>query len=102
MRKESRDVAAAFRDGVPCTRARTSTDGTRVLLYGYKIAWRNADGSITVTLAGWGTDLTRERLNAITQLLFGWAGFHREDGVEYFRGKPCDLHAEFTIHDIAK
>lgn len=102
MRKESRDVAVAFRDGVPCTRARTSTDGTRVLLHGYKIAWRNADGSITVTLAGWGTNLTRERLNAITQLLFGWTGFHQAGGIEYFRDKPCDPRTEITIHDITK
>jgi hypothetical protein len=67
MRKESLKIARAFAAGVAASAARTSTDGQAMFLHGNRIAKREADGSIWVTLAGWGTVTTRERVNTLCQ-----------------------------------
>lgn len=99
MRKESQDIARAFMAGVPCKRARTMTDGQTVWLHGKRIAWRHTNGSISLTLAGWGTNTTRDRLNAITETLFGWRGYHQHKHEQYFRDKPVETDVVVTIHD---
>ena len=69
MRKESLKIANAFANGTPAAAARTTTDGQTVWLHGNRIAQREQDGSVWVTLAGWGTVTTRERLNTICHVL---------------------------------
>ena len=100
MRKESRDIAIAFKKGERCTRARTVTTGQEVFLHGHRIAWRNKDGSISLTLAGWGTVTTRDRLNTITDVLFGWRSFHQKKYVQYFEDDPVDPNSVITIHPV--
>ena len=89
MRKESLKIARAFADGVAASAARTRTDGHAVYLHNNLIAQRDPDGSIWVTLAGWGTVTTRERLNTLCNVLGVPHGFfqrnhaqcwHAEDG----------------------
>ena len=65
MRKESLKIANAFANGTPAAAARTNTDGQTIWLHGNRIAQREQDGSVWVTLAGWGTVTTRERLNTL-------------------------------------
>jgi hypothetical protein len=69
MRKETQKIAQAFARGQAAKAARTETDGRTVWLHGNRIAQREDDGSVWVTLAGWGTVTTRERLNGICQEL---------------------------------
>lgn len=46
----------------------TATDGERVTLFGNKIIERTEDGDYLVTMAGWETDTTRERINGFFEL----------------------------------
>lgn len=64
MRKVTEKIASAFRNGEKLTVSNTTTDGTAVWLHGNKIIERRPDG-IYFTLAGWNTNVTRERINGI-------------------------------------
>ena len=57
-------VANAFAVGRPAAAGNTATDGQVILLHGHKIAERR-DDHLWISLAGWNTMLTRERLNAV-------------------------------------
>ena len=65
MRKVTETIAESFYKGFNKTVSNTHTDGVNVWLHGNKIAWRNQDNTLSVTLAGWGTPTTRERINGI-------------------------------------
>lgn len=64
MRKITEDIAYAFENGTPLKRTNTETDGNKIWLHGNTIA-QKIDGTIFVTLAGWNTNTTRERLNGL-------------------------------------
>jgi hypothetical protein len=82
MRKESLKIARAFADGVAASAARTRTDGQALFLHGNLIAKREPDGSIWVTLAGWGTVTTRDRLNTLCHVLGSGVWFYQRDHVQ--------------------
>ena len=82
MRKESLKIARAFAAGVAASAARTSTDGQAMFLHGNRIAQREADGSIWVTLAGWGTVTTRDRVNTLCHVLGSGVWFYQRDHVQ--------------------
>lgn len=94
--QEGRAVAAAFRDGVSCRRARTTTDGQVVLLFGNRIAWRDDKGMVWLTLCGWPGPTTRDRLNAITVALDVDEGFSKQRGVSFFGGRKLIMEIEFN------
>jgi len=79
MRKESLKIALAFSAGVAASAARTRTDGQAVYLHDNLIARRGADGSVWVTLAGWGTVTTRDRVNALCRVLGSGVRFYQRD-----------------------
>jgi len=79
MRKETKKIAQAFARGQAAKAARTETDGRTVWLHGNRIAQREDDGTVWVTLAGWGTVTTRERLNGICDELGAPFGFCQRD-----------------------
>lgn len=87
MRKVTKTVAAAFLAGKPATAANTKTDGRTLTLHGHAIAWRDESGIITLTLAGWPTPTTRERLNGVCQLAIGRRPFGQENYVQTFNGR---------------
>jgi len=68
MRKISKEIAESFYKGFSKSKGNTATDGVNVWLHGNKIAWRTQDNNLEVTLAGWPTVTTRERLNAILEI----------------------------------
>ena len=82
MRKESLKIACAFADGVAASAARTRTDGHAVYLHNNLIAQRDPDGSIWVTLAGWGTVTTRDRVNTLCRVLGSGVQFYQRDHVQ--------------------
>ena len=65
MRKISKQIAEAFNQGKTKTIGNTFTNGKEVFLHGNLIAWRSPGNTLELTLAGWPTVTTRERLNAI-------------------------------------
>ena len=69
MRKEPAMIARALKAGKPAKAARTETDGRSVWLHGNKIAEVRKDGYVMLSLCGWNTPTTRERLNGICQVL---------------------------------
>jgi hypothetical protein len=100
MRKESTKIARAFLARKPATAARTSTDGTAIYLHGNKIAWWEDDRSVSMTLAGWPTVTTRDRLNTLARLLLGQALFSQMRGVQYCNGVETEADATHTFHLI--
>lgn len=101
MRKESVRICKAFIARKYAKGARTTSLGNDLLLHGNRIAWWNADGSVSMTLAGWGTVTTRDRLNTLCVLLFGSQQFHQKKHVQHRNGEPIDVHDVFTFHPIA-
>lgn len=83
MRKESRKIAQAFYRGERAHAARTWTDGEAVYLHNNRIAKREADGSVWLSMAGWGTVTTRERLNAICRIFGSGVGFYQRNHVQH-------------------
>jgi hypothetical protein len=77
MRKVTEQISRAFHAGLPRKIGNTRTDGTSVWLNGNKIITKNLEtGDIWVTLAGWNTVTTRERINGIAGL-----GVYQQKGV---------------------
>ena len=79
MRKISKQIAQAFNQGKTKSIGNTSTNGQEVFLHGNKIAWRSPGNTLELTLAGWPTVTTRERLNAILTI----EGFNANAGESY-------------------
>ena len=69
MNKISQDAALAFACNKPFTRNNTQVSvqgaGVGLSLHGNDIAGKHGDGDVSITLAGWNTVTTRDRLNAI-------------------------------------
>ncbi len=101
MRQESAKIARAFLAKRQAKAARTHTDGHALYLHGNRIAWRNADGSVSLTLAGWGTPTTRDRLNTICDLAWGYRPYNQRDFVQYWHDTPIDADQIITVHSLA-
>jgi hypothetical protein len=77
MRKVTQQICTAFLKRQPAVRGNTRTDGTTLWLYDNAIAqWRNEQsehhgypshgaGEVWITLAGWPTPLTFDRLRGL-------------------------------------
>ena len=82
MRKISKQIATAFLKGHRAKASNTATDGQAVYLHGNMIAERRKDG-VWMTLSGWGTVTTRERLNTIADAMGSEWGFCQRNGIQY-------------------
>jgi len=65
MRQVSKKISAAFMQRKSAKCGNTRTDGNTIWLHDNPIARWNDDDSFEVTLAGWPTVTTRERLNSL-------------------------------------
>ena len=101
MRQESARICRAFIERRYAKAKRTTSLGNDLLLHGNRIAWWNPDGSVSMTLAGWGTPTTRDRLNTLCWLMFATRPFHQKKHQQHYDGKPIDVDAVFTFHPIA-
>ena len=81
-RKITREVCSAFVSGRSKSVSNTCTDGKVLLLHGNKIAEHREDG-IYITLAGWNSPTTRERLNYFAQI-------HTKQGQAFLNGEKWD------------
>lgn len=73
----SRKIKEAFDQGKKRTISNTKTDGKTIWLHGNAIIKRDPDGLVRWSLAGWNTQMTRERVNNIVNA-----------GVRQVKGKP--------------
>ena len=101
MRKVTEQVMTAFIKGDSKSVGNTMTDGRIVWLHGNEIACRHDDGTIWVSLAGWPTVTTRERLNGLATLLNSTMHFYQRDW-ETFVGKltgdePAEDYAWYCL-----
>jgi hypothetical protein len=68
MRKVTQNTTLAFLAGAPFAQGNTSTDGQVLSLHGHRIAWRgtwNGASGVFLSLAGFDTRTTRDRLNGV-------------------------------------
>tara|TARA_S200002703_G_scaffold28425_1_gene24179 strand:+ start:272 stop:748 length:477 start_codon:yes stop_codon:yes gene_type:complete len=110
MRKITKDAAEAFRDGKEFFKSNTSViletsdNGTQVgmRLHGNLIAtsvpWKLG---LTVSLCGWSTPTTRERLNGLFDVLGVPAQFYQEKFQQKLSwyGAAWNGHVSFDPHD---
>lgn len=82
MRKETQKVVGAFLRREAANGARTWTDGRTLELHGNAIAWWSSEG-LHMTLAGWGTTTTRERLNGIMEMMGDDRRFVQRDHCQF-------------------
>jgi hypothetical protein len=64
MKKVTREIVSAFMQGKAQKLSNTETNGTALFLHGNKIAEKRSDG-LYVSNAGWQSNTTKERLNAL-------------------------------------
>lgn len=79
MRKETSAIAYAFIERRAARAARTHTDGQTLFLHGNAIAWWEGD-ILCLSLAGWNTNTTRDRLNGILSALGSKLCIRSKDG----------------------
>ena len=90
MRKVSTDITKAFMNRKSKSSGNTKTDGTTYYLHGNAIAWHCADGFVALTLAGYPTTITRERLNTICMMMFDYKPFHQKQYVQYYNDQEIE------------
>ena len=104
MRKITETIVHAFLNGESKCIANSSTDGQELFLHGNKIAWKgehNGAACVFITLAGWPTPTTRERLQGVLSLMG-----HRSPHIK--ENRPClnvcqTAHKQFLAsHSVAR
>ena len=99
MRKVTEQTAVAFRRGESKAVGNTMTNGTHYYLHGNLIAYKNY-GGLMLTLAGWNTVTTRERLNGILNVFGVKARFSQKDYAPVFvfgDDKPIKIESDQII-----
>lgn len=84
MRKITREITGAFLRREELKIGNSQTDGTRLYLFGNRIAmW--FEGRIWIRTAGWQTSTTKDRLNALPDV-----HIYQRDFVWYLNGQQWD------------
>ena len=97
MRTITKKIAEAFKAGKPLDINNTSTDGRNVYLFGNHLARRSEQGAIEMTLAGWNTVTTRDRLNGLLRVLELDGYFSTRKGTPVFRDTEIDSRVWIAI-----
>lgn len=72
MRKVTETIVDAFLGRTPANAGNSSTDGDTLFLHGNRIAWhgeQNGAAGVFLTLAGWDTVTTKERLRGVLRMM---------------------------------
>ena len=90
MRKISQNIATSFYAGKPLHIDNTYTDGEKVYLHSNLIAKKIHPDKLEISLAGYPTMTTRERLNSILNV-FGFDHYiQQKEGKRYLVHEPAD------------
>lgn len=66
MRKVTMQACYAFENGINTNVSNTSVLDNAMYLWGNKIAWKDEEGRLFVSMCGYNTNTTRERLNGLS------------------------------------
>lgn len=91
MRKITESIATALRNGIRKSNGNTTCTGTCVILHGNEIA-RVIGGKLEITLAGWPTTTTRERLNGILSEFGSPLRLHQSQHTQYLGDKVMPVN----------
>tara|TARA_R110002020_G_scaffold399683_1_gene609520 strand:+ start:225 stop:518 length:294 start_codon:yes stop_codon:yes gene_type:complete len=97
MRKITETIANAFAQGTNKAQGNTVTVDGKVYLHGNEIVKRDSDG-LYMSLAGWNTTTTRERLNGIAQVLGLDVSFNQKAFEPYLNGKLIDASNWYKVN----
>lgn len=102
MEKNVADVIRAFIDRKPChvPKYNTETDGTALRFHASKIAWWGDDRSLHMTLAGWATPTTKDRLNVLCRHL-DLGSFTQRGNRQYYDDREIEWDQVITVHLIS-
>ena len=101
MRKLTEDIARAFVNGQKKTVSNTSTDGMSVWLHGHEIIRKTGNKEFKISLCGWGTPTTRERLNGILSFAGYDVRFFQQNHEQFIQsGHFSPLHVD--VFDLWK
>ena len=93
-RQITREVVSAFNNNRPFHKSNSSVEvncyGTTMYLWGNPIA-RKVGDRVQVSLAGWNTNTTRERLSALCNI-------SKKNGVAHLNGKPINSTGWYDIN----
>ena len=90
MKKISQKIATSFLAGKSLQIDNTYTDGSKVYLHSNLIAYKTQPDKLHISLAGYPTLDTRERLNAILNVC-GYSQYIQQiDGQQYIINEDCD------------
>lgn len=97
MRKITKKAVDAFMNcwdfSLSNTKVVTDSLGnSKLFLHGNEIAFITPMGKIDITLAGWNTRVTRERLNGIPGV-----SISTHKGLPYLNGNPMKINEIYTI-----
>lgn len=104
MRKTTREAAEAFINGTTYKNSNTSVfiagDVVTLSLYGNAIATRDLPHptKMMVSLAGWSTNTTRERLNGLLEMYGIEHRFGCSSGSTTFKGNVTDPNILFSFN----
>lgn len=99
MRKITEAASNAFKAGRNFSSGNTTvtfeSEEIRMYLHGNLIAWRAHDtlDRVNVSLAGWGTPTTRERVNGLLTVMGSRAGYYQRDYGQRF----CDANGDRDV-----
>lgn len=96
MRKITKEIASALKNNVRKSISNTVCTGTSVILHGNEIA-RVVGFSLQITLAGWPTVTTRERLNGILDEFGCDKRIRQSRGVQYFGDRVIEDYEWVTV-----
>lgn len=68
MRNVTEQTVLAFLNGRTASVSNTFTNGKELYLHGNKIAMFNDKGQLEISLCGWNTVTTRERINGVFEI----------------------------------
>lgn len=89
MRKVTNKICRAFLAGDAAREGNTETNGHQLFLHGSEIAFKAQHG-IVLSLRGYNTPTTRERLNGLLHLLGDDRRFTQQDHGAFFDDQPID------------
>ena len=82
----------AFDNGANFNQANTMVSGGSMFLHGNEIAKHDQNGDILISLAGWNTHTTKERLNNISGVRVQNKNFE-----PFLNGKPIGNHGWYKV-----
>jgi len=91
MRKVTRKVVGAFIAKMSANEGNSRTDGKSLYLHGNEIARWAEDGKLEICTAGWASNVTKERLNALPNV-----HIHQKNFQWYLNGKPWATPSRWT------